>query len=217
MGVRAGLISVAGVLVQLALAVAGWGGPRAFFAHRALLALTAATLAFTGVSLFSRGWLSTGVEEDRGNRWVLGAFSVVALLSAYVPALTDRLGVWTLDGDAIRWVGVAIFCLGVTLRLWPVFVLGRRFSGLVAIQRDHRLETGGVYRVIRNPSYLGLLISMLGWALAFRAGVGLVLVGLILPPLVVRIGAEERLLRSHFGGEYEAYYRHTWRLLPGIY
>src|ERR1051326_4479778 len=61
---------------------------------------------------------------------------------------------------------------GGILRLWPVFVLGPRFSGLVAIQRDHQLVTTGIYRYVRNPSYLGLLISSFGWALLFRSLVG---------------------------------------------
>jgi hypothetical protein len=53
------------------------------------------------------------------------------------------------DGDAVRWIGVTLFAAGRVLRLWPVFVLGRRFSGLVAIQPEHTLVTGGVYGVIR--------------------------------------------------------------------
>jgi protein-S-isoprenylcysteine O-methyltransferase Ste14 len=79
------------------------------------------------------------------------------------------------------------------------------------------LVTNGIYSVIRNPSYLGLLVSMLGWALAFRSGVGVLLVALILPPLVARIRAEERLLRTQFGGEYDAYCARTWRLIPALY
>jgi hypothetical protein len=58
------------------------------------------------------------------------------------------------------------------LRIWPVFVLGHRFSGLVAIQPGHTLVTSRVYRLIRRPSYVGLLVNSLGWALAFRSGVG---------------------------------------------
>jgi hypothetical protein len=45
----------------------------------------------------------------------------------------------------------------------------------VAIQKGHALVTGGIYRRIRNPSYLGLLISVIGRALAFRSVAGLVL------------------------------------------
>jgi protein-S-isoprenylcysteine O-methyltransferase Ste14 len=74
-----------------------------------------------------------------------------------------------------------------------------------------------VYRVIRHPSYLGLVVNSLGWALAFRSGVGVVLKALLIPPLLARIHAEERLLRAQFGGEYDAYCSRTSRLLPGLY
>ena len=103
------------------------------------------------------------------------------------------------------------------LRIWPVFVLGHRFSGLVAIQPGHKLVTSGVYGVIRHPSYLGLLVNSLGWALAFRSGVGLLLTVLLIPPLVVRIRAEERMLRTEFGGKYDVYCSRTWRFIPGFY
>ncbi len=131
--------------------------------------------------------------------------------------ITDRIGFWTLDGDAVRWTGVAVCATGGVLRIWPVYVLKNRFSGLVAIQAGHKLETRGIYGVIRNPSYLGLLTTSLGWVLAFRSGLGVVLAASLLVPLVARIHAEERLLREHFGAEYEAYCARTWRLVPGIY
>ena len=139
------------------------------------------------------------------------------LLAGYLPAYTDRKEFWTLDGDAIRWLGVLLFAAGGALRLWPVFVLGHRFSGLVAIQPGHQLVTSGVYRVIRHPSYLGLLVNALGWALAFRSAVGVLLTALMFPPLLARIRAEERMLRTQFGPEYDAYCSRTSRLLPGLY
>jgi protein-S-isoprenylcysteine O-methyltransferase Ste14 len=141
----------------------------------------------------------------------------MGLLAGYLPAYTDRKGLWTLDGDTLRWLGVVLFAARGALRIWPVFVLGRRFSGLVAIQPGHTLVTSGVYGVIRHPSYLGLLVNSLGWALAFRSGVGLLLTALMIPPLLARIRAEERLLRTQFGGEYDAYCTRTSRLIPGLY
>jgi len=214
---RVAFIAVVGTLAYLGLAILGWGSFAAFFSHPALIALAIVLFVMTGVALFSRGNLSPGEREDRGNRWVLAAFGVIGLLLAYLPAYTDRMEVWTLDGDAIRWLGVALFAAGGALRIWPVFVLGRRFSGLVAIQPGHTLVTHGVYSVIRHPSYLGLLVGSLGWALAFRSGVGVLLTALTIPPLVARIRAEERLLHTQFGDEYDAYRSRTSRLLPGIY
>jgi protein-S-isoprenylcysteine O-methyltransferase Ste14 len=211
------LITILATLAYLGLAVLGWGGFAAFFSHPSLIALAITLLVLSGVAVFSGGNLSPGVREDRANRWVIAAFGLIGLLAAYLPAYTDRKGFWTLDGDAIRWVGVVLFAAGGALRIWPVFVLGRRFSGLVAIQPGHTLVTRGVYGTIRHPSYLGLLVNSLGWALAFRSGVGVLLTALLIPPLVARIRAEERLLRWQFGGAYEVYRSHTSRLVPGLF
>jgi protein-S-isoprenylcysteine O-methyltransferase Ste14 len=206
------------IVIQFGLGILGWGGWRPFFAHPALLGLAAVTIGLVVFAMFSgSGWLSSGEKEDRGNRWVLAAFTIIALLMAYFSAYTDRIGFWTLDGDTMRWIGVAVCGAGGVLRIWPVYVLKNRFSGLVAIQPGHTLETRGIYSVIRNPSYLGLLITSLGWVLAFRSGVGVLLTASLLVPLAARIRAEERLLREHFGAEYDAYCTHTWRLLPWIY
>jgi protein-S-isoprenylcysteine O-methyltransferase Ste14 len=214
---RLAFITVVGTLAYLGLAILGWGSFAAFFSHPALIALVIVGFVLTGVALFSGGNLSPGEREDKGNRWVLAAFGVIGLLLAYVPAYTDRTDVWTLDGDAIRWLGVVLFAAGGALRIWPVFVLGRRFSGLVAIQPGHTLVTRGIYSVIRHPSYLGLLVNSLGWALAFRSGVGVLLTAFTIPPLIARIRAEERLLSAQFGDAYDAYRSRTSRLLPGIY
>ncbi len=218
MTLTARLILVFGATAfYLGLAILGGGGFGPFFSNPARTATVVVMGVLAFVSFFAGGNVSPGVREDRSNRWVIPAISVLGLLAGYLPAYTDRAEFWTLDGDTLRWVGVVLFALGGGLRVWPVFVLGNRFSGLVAIQPGHTLVTAGVYRLIRHPSYLGLLINALGWGLAFRAGVGLLLTALLVPPLIARIRAEERLLLAQFGDEYRAYCARTWRLIPGIY
>jgi protein-S-isoprenylcysteine O-methyltransferase Ste14 len=209
-------LAMLGTAAYLGLAIIGGGGAP-FFSNPARVAVVVVTFAMAVVAGFAGGSLSPGVREDRGNRWVIGAMTGIGLVAGYVTAYTDRLDIWTIDGDAIRWLGVAIYALGGVLRLWPVFVLGHRFSGLVAIQPGHTLVTTGIYRDIRHPSYLGLLLTALGWALSFRSGAGILLFALLIPPVLSRIHAEERLLESQFGDEYRAYTRRTSRLLPGIY
>ena len=201
----------------LGLAVLGAGGLAAFFAQPAFIALTFVLAALGLAAFFAGGNLSPGEREDRSNRWVILVFSVLGFALAYLPAYTDRIDFWTIDGNAIRWAGVALFAIGGALRLWPVFVLGNRFSGLVAIQPGHRLVTTGIYGAIRHPSYLGLLINVLGWALAFRSGVGVLIALLLIVPVIGRMRAEERLLRMQFGSEYDAYRARTSRLFPGVY
>lgn len=210
------MILVSG-LIFLGLAVLGWGGIAPFFADPSRIGLTVVTGILLVMSYFVGGSTSAGVREDRGNRWVFAPIAVVSLALGYVPALTDRLSFWTIDGETVRWIGVALFFLGSLLRVWPVVVLGNRFSGLVAIQEGHTLQTTGIYSVIRHPSYLGLLVSVAGWALAFRSGVGLILAASLVPVLVARMNSEEALLQSQFGSDYDAYRARTSRLIPGIY
>lgn len=210
------LINILVTFFFLGLAVLGRGGFAAFFSQPPLVAVAIITFVMTGIGLFSAGNVSPGEREDRSNRWVLVAFALLGLLAAFLPAYTDRIDFWTIDGNAIRWLGVILFAGGGALRIWPVFVLGRRFSGLVAIQPGHTLVTNGIYGIIRHPSYLGLLINSLGWALAFRSAVGVLLTALMIPPLLARIRSEEALLLSQFGAEYEAYRARTPRLIPSL-
>lgn len=212
----AALMAVAMTAAYLGLAVWGEGGLHAFTAHLALVWVAAVTLAQAAVAPLTQGSLSPGVREDRGNRWVIVAFAVIGLVDGYLPAWSDRTGVMVMS-EAARWPGAILYTLGGGLRFLPVLVLGRRFSGLVAIQSGHELVTSGVYGVVRNPSYVGMLLMTFGWGLAFRSWLGVILAALTIPPLIARIHAEERLLASHFGAEYEAYRARTWRLSPWLY
>jgi protein-S-isoprenylcysteine O-methyltransferase Ste14 len=210
-------VVVVASLAFFLLAIFGAGGAAAYFSHPSLVALTIAGLGLFGVAIFTSGNISSGVREDRSNRWVLAVIGALGILAAWLPAYTDRKEFWTFDGETIRWIGVALFVVGGVVRIWPVFVLGSRFSGLVAIQPGHTLVTSGIYGTIRHPSYLGLMINFLGWVLAFRSAVGVLLTVLMILPLLARIASEEKLLRSQFGDEYDAYCARTWRLIPWVY
>jgi protein-S-isoprenylcysteine O-methyltransferase Ste14 len=211
------LITVSTVALYLALAAWGWGGWSALMAHPARAGVVVATVLISIVALFSSGNLSSGRREDIKNRWIFLPFMVLGFLLGWLPAYTDRRDIWTLDGDAVRYLGLVLYVVGIIIRIVPVFVLGHRFSGLVAIQEGHKLVTGGLYHVIRHPSYLGLLLGLFGWALVFRSAIGVLVSLLLIPPLVARMNSEEALLESEFGEQYSDYRRRTWRLLPFLY
>jgi hypothetical protein len=102
------LLVAIGSCAYAGLAVLGWGGFRSFFSHPAFVALVVVLLALSVVASFAGGNLSVGVRA-RGNRWVIPVFVLIGFLNAYLPAYTDRRDLWTIDGDTIRWVGVALF------------------------------------------------------------------------------------------------------------
>jgi protein-S-isoprenylcysteine O-methyltransferase Ste14 len=214
---RLAAATVLSIVAYLGLAIAGAGGPGRFFSYPPLIAVSVVTIALGVLGLFSEAHIGSGVREDRSNRWVVAALGVLGLIDAYLPAYTDRVGFLTFGGEGVRWLGVLLYMAGGVLRLAPVFVLGRRFSGLVAIQPEHRLMTSGLYGIIRHPSYLGLFVLTLGWGLAFRSGVGVIIAVLMLVVVLARIKAEERLLSETFGAEYDAYRARTWRLIPYVY
>src|ERR1700722_18807295 len=189
---RLAVATVLSIIAYLGLAIVGAGGAGRFFSYPPLVAVSVVTIALGLASLFSEGHIGSGVKEDRSNRWVVEVFGVLGILDAYLPAYSDRVDFLTFGGEGVRWLGFVLYTSGGILRLAPVFVLGRRFSGLVAIQPEHRLVSSGLYGAIRHPSYLGLFILMLGWGVAFRSGLGVVLALLSLGVLLARIQDEER-------------------------
>jgi protein-S-isoprenylcysteine O-methyltransferase Ste14 len=210
--------STIGVGIQLALTILAWGDWSTFFAHPArtwlvigsFLLLIAAW--FTGTS-----GVSGGIAHSAASKTILYGFGIVILAQVVVPPFCDRREIWVIDGDPVRYFGLILFFAGSILRLAAVFALGRRFSGLVAIQADHQLKTDGLYRYTRHPSYTGLLGSMMGYALIFRSAIGLLLCVLLFLLLVSRMNDEEKFLETHFGDEYRTYCQKTRRLVPLIY
>jgi protein-S-isoprenylcysteine O-methyltransferase Ste14 len=196
----------------------GRGDWVAFFQSPARVGALVVSLALSALVVFvDFGGMNPGKKEDRGNRWIFGPFLVLSLGLAVLPPYLDGRNLWATDEAVTPYVGLVLLTLGGTLRLAAVFVLGRRFTGLVAIQEGHRLQTGGLYRRIRHPSYTGMVLYLAGYVLVFRCWLGLLLVAAMLAVLLARMNAEETLLENEFGEEYGSYRRRTWRLLPWVY
>ncbi len=121
------------------------------------------------------------------------------------------------ENQGLRNLGLALTLLGGGVMFWSVLNLGRQYSPQVTLQKDHHLVTAGLYRFIRHPRYLGLLVLVLGSALVYRAWPGLFADLILLAALLWRIGDEEKMLHQEFGERWEAYCRQTWRLIPGVW
>src|ERR1700722_4204335 len=102
--------------------------------------------------------MNPGRREDRANRWIFLPMFLLALGMAMLPAYLDGRNLWTTDEADTPCLGLLLLTFGGALRLAAVFALGRRFTGLVAIQEHHRLQTSGLYWYIRHPSYTGMLM-----------------------------------------------------------
>jgi protein-S-isoprenylcysteine O-methyltransferase Ste14 len=216
--VRIIIISTISMIVQLALTILAWGDWNGFFSNPARTWLVIGSFLLLIAAWFSgSSGISGGEKHSSASKTILYAFGVVLVLLTLVPPYCDRRDIWVIDGDAARYFGLFLFFAGSILRLAAVFVLGRRFSGLVAIQPGHQLKTDGLYRYIRHPSYTGLIASMIGYVLIFRSMIGLLLNILLFLFLVSRMNDEESFLEAHFGDEYRNYRLRTRRLVPFVY
>ncbi len=115
-------------------------------------------------------------------------------------------------------IGVLCYALGLWLFHRTHADLGTNWSITLQMREQHRLITGGVYRRVRHPMYVALLLYSVGQAFAlpnWLAGPSYVAVMTLL--VALRLGPEERMLRAHFGPEYDTYVARTKRLIPGVW
>lgn len=116
----------------------------------------------------------------------------------------------------LRFAAVPAALAGIALLHWAHKTLGQFFSVNLEFQKEHALVTGGPYAWVRHPMYSAFVLffaaSSVVSANALAGGFALGLVVYI----VLRVPAEERMLRDRFGAEYEAYAKRTGRLLPNF-
>ena len=117
--------------------------------------------------------------------------------------------------DWAFYLGIFLMFLGVLVRQWAIAVLGRFFSLTVRVAEDHRVVVKGPYRLVRHPSYTGVLITFIGLALAVQSwGALLVLLGVFSLSFGYRMRVEEKALLSELGEDYANYMKRTKRLIP---
>ncbi len=115
-------------------------------------------------------------------------------------------------------VGVSLIALGLWLFHRSHADLGANWSITLEVRDKHQLVTRGVYRHLRHPMYLALILYSSGQALVLPnwvAGPSYLVVFVLL--VALRLGPEERMMRDKFGQEYDAYVAGTKRLVPGVW
>ena len=115
-------------------------------------------------------------------------------------------------------VALVLLIAGLILRWTAILTLGRAFSVNVAIRAGQTVKQDGVYRLVRHPSYTGMLLCILGVAVSTRNWIGLlIIIAPITAALLYRIHVEEAALSGAFGDAYGIYAAKTRRLIPGIF
>jgi len=163
-------------------------------------------------------WLaaSTGVKAGR-TRW--GRFAGIRVAVILVVLLLIRLRVFKghtvtsnpwLDG-----VGLAIFASGLALAVWARIYLGRNWGMPMAEKDDPELVTTGPYRRVRHPIYTGIILAMVGTAIAV-SWYWFVAVALIGAYFIYSATMEERYMTGAFPDAYPAYKHSSKMLIPFV-
>lgn len=175
------------------------------------MALGAFTILHTGVELRLADW---------AERWGLLATLLLSFFFCYFLPLADRRSWFVIvGGEEVRLTGMLVFWVGTGLRTMGFLTRHERMSatGLFPLLDEQSFEERSIYLNIRHPQYMGLLLQMGGFTLAFRSWLGLIATLAMIPAVVARVEAEERMLKERWGERYEQYMQRSWRFLPGLY
>jgi protein-S-isoprenylcysteine O-methyltransferase Ste14 len=114
--------------------------------------------------------------------------------------------------------GIACLAVGLWFFYRSHADLGTNWSITLEVREQHRLITDGIYRRIRHPMYMALLLHSVGQALVIPNWVAgpsyLITMGIL---FAFRFRAEERMMLDQFGDQYAAYMARTKRLVPGVW
>jgi|HubBroStandDraft_6_1064221.scaffolds.fasta_scaffold124514_2 protein-S-isoprenylcysteine O-methyltransferase Ste14 len=210
------------LLPILLLLLTGWGWDdwQGFFSDPARAGLVLAVILGAGwVTLLRLDLqpLRRGESPLGKQAWVLLALALASLFLLWFLPFADRRQILVLTRRPfIRYLGLGLCGGGIVVRLLALVKLGRHFSAYVTLQDNHQLVQAGIYRNIRHPLYLSLLLAAPGLALIFASALVWPILTVTLAFVTVRIRQEENLLVSRFGAEFHEYRRHTGALLPRI-
>ena len=159
--------------------------------------------------------------KEGTKKWdvVLVALMAVAgpIATMVVAGFDVRFG-WSEPMLALQAAAALVMVPAILLVHWAMKT-NRFFSAVIRIQKDrgHTVVTGGPYRFVRHPGYVGSIVYclampvMLGSTWALIPGVAVV--GII----VLRTALEDRTLRRELPGYAEYASRVRYRLLPGVW
>ena len=141
-----------------------------------------------------------------------GGILMLPLCSSVVPGAV-------IPGGAVPFlIGAVVGWLGLLLRWWCFITLGRYFTTVLKTSPDQAIVDRGPYRVLRHPSYTGLLLALVGGGLMLGNWAGaLASFALVIAAVLYRIRIEEHALITTVGDAYRLFSKTRARLVPFVW
>jgi protein-S-isoprenylcysteine O-methyltransferase Ste14 len=157
-------------------------------------------------------------RRDRGSYAVIGLSLGIGFLAAFACADQVRAATIGWQQPVVFWIGIALMLAGVAFRWYAIRALGRYFTREVATRAGQTVIDHGPYRLVRHPSYAGVLITVFGFGVALTNWVSLLaIIACTFIGFGYRVHVEERALCEALGQPYRDYMKRTWRFIPYIY
>lgn len=117
----------------------------------------------------------------------------------------------------MAFVGDVVAIGGVIFAIWARVTIGRNWSGLVTLKKDHELQMRGPYAVVRHPIYTGLYAMCVDTAITFGEIVNALVFVVVVVTFTLKICTEESLMCEAFPNEYPDYRRRVKSVIPFVF
>lgn len=180
----------------------------------------------------------TGIWVALGILWLIGVAGVKRaersqstgsrmeqlgmMIAAFLLLIDSRLRIGFLAwrflpaSSATSDAGLAMVILGAAFAAWARICLGANWSARVTLKEGHELIRTGPYALVRHPIYSGLLLAVLGTAVAIGRIGCLVAFALAVIGWRMKWRTEERFMSEQFGTQYEIYRKEVKGLIPWV-
>jgi protein-S-isoprenylcysteine O-methyltransferase Ste14 len=146
---------------------------------------------------------------------VLPGMMTVAIPRWLVSSSDSRVA----DSSVLRIAGVTLIAIGAAVMIWCIWDFARKGRGTLApVDPPTQLVVQGLYRYVRNPMYLGALLTITGQTILFMSPVLLwYLIGWFTGVHLFVVFYEEPTLRRRFGVQYDNYCAGVRRWRPSLW
>jgi protein-S-isoprenylcysteine O-methyltransferase len=155
-------------------------------------------------------------SSDKGSLWLLYGLITVGYALSFAIGATKigRIYYWNI----LFAVGMALFGIGLIIRIHSILTLKQFFTYSVAKVENHEIIETGLYKFIRHPGYLGQLIIFIGISTSISNWLSILA---MMTPITLgylyRIKVEEVFMLEQIGKDYLKYQERTKKIIPQLY